>query len=91
MDLVTIEKLLCLGRALGEKVEEELERLFALSTRGLDEAAQHTMVFQAVLRTGSLHHFAHSHHQPQTGLGLVDGRRDEGMAEASEEVLLKGS
>ena len=46
------------------------------------------MIFQPLIRAGSLDHFAHDNNRPQTAFSLVVGRGHRGAAETGKEVFL---
>jgi len=51
---IAVESRLRVGGAPGERIEQEAMWLFDLSFGGLKEAANHVVVFQTLIRAGTL-------------------------------------
>jgi len=62
-----------LDGVLGEEIQEETMGLFALAPGRFHEAAQDTVVFQPLARTGALDASAHDDDGAQTALGFRAG------------------
>ena len=73
---------------LGEEIQEETMGLFALAPGRFHEAAQDTVVFQPLARTGALDDSAHDGHGAQTSSGLTLGQGNLAPSKAGEEALL---
>ena len=65
-------------------------RWLALSASGFKQAAQDTMILQALGGASALDDFAHDDERTQTALGLIISWRHLGTLKAGEEMFLFG-